>query len=189
MEKSIEIILNNIDYSSKEETDFLVGVLPSYAFSKETADIVIPKSKIASDFLKEKILSVEDINNNIISSFSKLLLSNDPMPKEELLLYYLYQKKIGLFVSRQLIALIAYQMKCQQLYHFKGQNIDILYKALKNVYNKNSDLLIHFISLLIDYETAQLSISNSTLFFNSNISINNFCKIPFGKLQFPRLGE
>ena len=190
MEKSIEIILNNIDYSSKEETDFLVGVLPSYEFSKETADIVIPKSKIASDFLKEKILSVEDINNNIISSFSKLLLSNVPISKEDAsFILSLSEKKLDIFVSRQLIASIAYQMKCQQLYHFKGQNIDILYEALKNVYNKNSDLLIPFISQLIDYETAQLAISNSTLFFNSNISINNFCKIPFGKLQFPRTGE
>ena len=190
MEKFIEIILNSIDYSSKEETDFLIGVLSSYVFSKETADIVIPKSKIASDFLKEKILSVEDINNNIIASFSKLLLSNVPMPKEDAsFILSLSEKKLDIFVSRQLIASIAYQMKCQQLYHFKGQNIDILYEALKNVYNKNSDLLIPFISQLIDYETAQLAISNSTLFFNSNISINNFCKIPFGKLQFPRTGE
>lgn len=190
MEKFIEIILNSIDYSSKEETDFLVGVLSSYVFSKETADIVIPKSKIASDFLKEKILSVEDINNNIISSFSKLLLSNVPISKEDAsFILSLSEKKLDIFVSRQLIASIAYQMKCQQLYHFKGQNIDILYEALKNVYNKNSDLLIPFISQLIDYETAQLAISNSTLFFNSNISINNFCKIPFGKLQFPRTGE
>jgi len=190
MEKFIEIILNSIDYSSKEETDFLVGVLSSYIFSKETADIVIPKSKIASDFLKEKILSVEDINNNIIASFSKLLLSNVPISKEDAsFILSLSEKKLDIFVSRQLIASIAYQMKCQQLYHFKGQNIDILYEALKNVYNKNSDLLIPFISQLIDYETAQLAISNSTLFFNSNISINNFCKIPFGKLQFPRTGE
>ena len=190
MEKFIEIILNSIDYSSKEETDFLVGVLSSYVFSKETADIVIPKSKIASDFLKEKILSVEDINNNIIASFSKLLLSNVPISKEDAsFILSLSEKKLDIFVSRQLIASIAYQMKCQQLYHFKGQNIDILYEALKNVYNKNSDLLIPFISQLIDYETAQLAISNSTLFFNSNISINNFCKIPFGKLQFPRTGE
>ena len=190
MEKFLEIILNSIDYSSKEETDFLIGVLSSYAFSKETADISIPKSKITSDFLKEKILSVEDINNNIIASFAKLILSNVPISKEDAsFILSLSEKKMDIFVSRQLIASVAYQMKCQQLYHIKGQNIDIFYETLKNVYNKNSELLISFISQLIDYETAQLAITSSTLFFNSNISINDFCKIRFGKLQFPRTGE
>ena len=169
MEKFIEIILNSIDYSSKEETDFLVEVLSSYTFSRETADIAIPKNKITSDFLKETILSVEDINNNIIASFSKLLLSNVPISKEDAsFILSLSEKKLDIFVSRQLIASVAYQMKCQQLYHIKNQNIDTLFETLKNVYNKNSDLLIPFISQLIDYETAQSAISSSTLFFNSN---------------------
>ena len=191
MEKFIKIILNSFDYNSKEQTDILIKVLSSYAFSKETGDLKIIKDneKLIS-FLKDKILNVKNINDNIIASFGKLVLSNVPISKEDSsFILSLSQKKLSPFVSRQIIAMIAYQMKCQQLYHIKPQNADILYQSLKNIYSQNEDILIPFISQLIDFETAKKAISSSTLFFNSNQLIDGIIRMPFGKLQFPRNKE
>ena len=48
-----------------------------------------------------------------------------------------------------------------------------------------------FISQLIDYDTAKKSFDNSTLFFGygQNTSINEYIKMPFDVLQFPRTGD
>ena len=191
MQNFIELILNSVDYTSKEQTNCLIKVLTSYAFSKETGDLKICKDneKLIS-FLKEKILNLKNINDNITASFGKFILSNVPISKEDSsFILSLSQKKLSPFVSRQMIALIAYQMKCQQLYHIKPQNADILYQSLKNIYSQNEDILLPFISQLIDYQTAKKAINNSTLFFNSNQLINGIIKMPFGQLQFPRNEE
>ena len=140
MQNFIEIILNSIDYSSIEETKFVIKVLSSFAFSKETAEIKIPNNEKAISFLKESIIKIENINNNIIASLAKIILSNVPISKEDsYFILLLSKRKLDIFVSRQIIACIAYQMKCQQLYHMKAQNADILFEALKNIYNNNPD--------------------------------------------------
>ena len=190
MEKFISIFLNSVDYTSKEETDFLVKVLSSYAFSKETAEIKIPKNEKIINFLKDKILLMDNFNNNIIASLAKSILSNIPILKEDsTFILSLSKQKLDIFVSRQIIASLAYQMKCQQLYHIKAQHADILFEILHNIYKNNQELLIPFICQLINYKVAMEAINESTLFFNSNQSINDFAKTPFGKLQFPRDGE
>ena len=78
----------------------------------------------------------------------------------------LSKKNLNIFVSRQIITSIAYQMKMQQLYHIKAQNVENLLLSLKNIYEKNSDILIPFIALLIDKKTAEKSFNNSTLFYS-----------------------
>ena len=72
----LEIIIKNIDYTSNEQKNFLKNILTSYAFSKETSKIEIPNNKLCISFLKEIILSMNNINNNIIASLSKHLLNN-----------------------------------------------------------------------------------------------------------------
>ena len=191
MENFIEILLNSVDYTSKEQTDILIKVLSSYAFSNETGDLKILKdNEKLINFLKDKILNVKNINDNIIASFGKIILSNVPISKEDSsFILSLSQKKLSPFVARQIIAMIAYQMKCQQLYHIKPQNADILYLSLKNIYNQNEDILVPFVSQLIDFQTAKKAIDGSTLFFNTNQLINGIIRMPFGQLQFPRNEE
>ena len=121
--------------------------------------------------MKETILNQDSINHNIKSSFGKLLLSKIPIEKEDAsFILSLSQQKLDIDTSRQIIASIGYQMKCQEFYHIKPTNIDILYEALKNIYLKNVEILLPFISQLIDYKTAMEAINDSTLFFNSNDS-------------------
>ena len=82
-------------------------------------------------------------------------------------------------------------MKMQQIYRMKVQNIDNLFNSLKNIYYKNNNILMPFISQLIDYDTAKKCFNNSTLFFGygQNTSINEFITMPFDVLQFPRMGD
>ena len=186
----LEIILESIDYTSTKEIEFLIKILSSYIFSKETCDIKIPKNEKIISFLKKIILKYDNINNNIIASFVKLILSNVPISKEDsTFILSLSEKKLDSFVSRHILSLICYQMKCQQLFHIKAQNADILFESIKNIYNNNSEILIPFIAQLIDYKSANKAINDSTLFFNSNQSINDYIKVPFGHLQFPRKDE
>ncbi len=193
MFKLLELILNSVDYSSKEDIQMLINVLSSYAFSikpSKNSQIEIPNNEKAKLFLKETILNQDSINHNIKSSFGKLLLSKIPIEKEDAsFILSLSQQKLDIDTSRQIIASIGYQMKCQEFYHIKPTNIDILYEALKNIYLKNVEILLPFISQLIDYKTAMEAINDSTLFFNSNDSVDDFIKMPFGKLQFPRKDE
>ena len=192
MQNFLEIILISIDYSFNEEKEFLTKILSSYAFSKEIADINIPKEDKIIKFLKELILEKNNINNNILASLGKKLLHKVPISKEDSeFILSLSKKNINIFVSRQIIASIAYQMKMQQIYRLKVQNVENLFNSLKNIHDKNSDLLMPFISQLIDYDTAKKSFDNSTLFFTygQNTSINEFIKMPFDVLQFPRTGD
>ena len=187
MQNFLEIILRSIDYTSAKETEFLIKVLSSYIFSKETIDIKIPKDEKIISFFKDIILKNEKINNNIIVSFAKLILANVPISKEDSsFILSLSEKELDAFVGRHLLSLICYQMKCQQLLYMKPQNENILFESIKKIYNNNSDILTPFISQLIDFDSANQAISDSTLFFNSNQSINDYIKVPFGKLQFPR---
>ena len=189
MQNFLELIIRSIDYSSKEETEFLNKVLSSYAFSQESANIIIPKEDNIISFFKELIIKIDNINSNIIASFGKMLLEYIPISKENSnFILSLSNKKLNIFVSRQIIASIAYQMKMQQLYHIKPQNVENLLIALKNIHNKNSDILLPFIAQLIDYKTAKKSIDNSTLFFSygQNQSINEYIKMPFDVFQLPR---
>ena len=193
MLKLLELILNSVDYSSKEDIQMLINVLSSYAFSikpSKNSQIGIPNNEKAKLFLKETILNKDSINHNIKSSFGKLLLLKIPIEKEDAsFILSLSQQKLDIDTSRQIIASIGYQMKCQEFYHIKPTNIDILYEALKKIYLKNVEILLPFISQLIDYKTAMEAINDSTLFFNSNDSVDDFVKMPFGKLQFPRKDE
>ena len=192
MQNFLASIFISIDYSSKEEIEFLNKVLSSYVFSQESANVIIPKEDKIISFLKEQIIQKNDINSNIIASFGKILLSNIPISKEDsTFILSLSKKKINIFVSRQLIASIAYQMKMQQIYHIKAQNVENLLASLKHIYNQNSDSLISFIAQLIDYKTAEKSFNNSTLFFSygQNPSINDYIQMPFDILEFPRTGD
>ena len=192
LQKFLHLILISIDYSSKEETDFLTKVISSYAFSLENANIIIPKENKIISFLKEQITSKDNINSNIIASLGKMLLENIPISKEDsAFILSLSKKKLNIFISRQIIASIAYQMKLQQLYHMKPQNIENLFLSMKNIYNKNSDILLPFIAQLIDYKTATKSVENSTLFFSygQNQSIKEYATMPFDVFQLPRNEE
>ena len=190
MKDLIYPILTSINYSSNEEKEFLIKILTSYIFSKETSSIKIPKNEEIIQFLRLNLLSVENINNNIIASFTKFILSNIPISKEDAsFIFSLSKKKLDPFVSRQIISSITYQMKCQQLYNIKPENIEILFESLKNIYNNNSELILPFIAQLIDKKVAKEAIEDSTLWFNFNQSPNDFIKMPFGKLQFPKNGE
>ena len=190
MLKLLELILKNINISSKEEQEFLIKILSSHAFSKECSDIPIPKNESLLSFLKENILSDEITNSNIITSHLKMVLSNVPISEEDAkYILALSKKKLDDFCSRTLIASICYQMKCQELYHIKPQNADILYNSLKEVYQHNVENLTPFISQLIDYQTAKDEISNSTLFFNCNQDVKDYNYMPFGTFQFPKTGE
>ena len=196
MIKFLELIFKSIDYSSKEETDFLINVISSYAFSTESADIDITKNnkdknKILS-FLKKEIISNDNINSNIIASLAKKILADIPISKEDSeFILELSKKNLNIFVSRQIIASIAYQMKMQQLLRIKAQNSDNLFTSMKNIHDKNSDILLPFIAQLIDYKTAKKSLDNSTLFFNlgQNNSINEYIVMPFDVFQLPRNGD
>ena len=192
MQNFLKLIFISIDYSSKEETDFLNIILSSYAFSKESANVIIPNEPRIFSFLKEQIIKKNNINNNIIASFTKMLLANIPISKEDSsFILSLSKKKFNIFVSRQIIASIAYQMKMQQLYHIKPENIENLLTSLKNIHDKNSDILLPFIAQLIDYKTAKKTLDNSTLFFSygQNQSINEYIKMPFGVFQLPKTGD
>ena len=197
MIKLLELIFSSINYSSKEETDFLIKIISSYAFSKETADINLCINKMNKEiifsFLKKEILSNDNINNNIIASLSKKILGEIPISKEnsEFILNLSKKKLNSIFVSRQIIASITYQMKMQQLLRLKAQNVDNLFTSMKNIHDKNSDILLPFIAQLIDYKTAKKSLDNSTLFFNmgQNVSINEYIIMPFDVFQLPRGGE
>ena len=192
MQNFLKIILWSIDYSSNQEKEFLTKILSSYAFSKESANIRIPNDNKIIEFLKELIIEKNNINNNIIASLCKKLLNKVPISKEDSeFILSLSKKNINIFVSRQIIASIAYQMKMQQIYRMKVQNIDNLFNSLKNIYYKNSDILMPFISQLIDYDTAKKCFNNSTLFFGygQNTSINEFITMPFDVLQFQRTGD
>ena len=116
MKKFLELILRNINLSSTNQKALLIKMLTSYSFSKETSDIEIPNNKELISFLKENILKLENINNNIIASFAKFILSKIPIEKDDAsFIFELSKKKINSpFVSRQIIASIAYQMKNQQ---------------------------------------------------------------------------
>ena len=192
MQNFLKLIFISIDYSSKEETDFLNTILSSYAFSEESANVIIPNEEKIFSFLKEQIIEKNNINNNIIASFTKMLLANIPISKEDsAFILSLSKKKLNIFVSRQIIASIAYQMKMQQLYHIKPTNIENLLTSLKNIHDKNSDILLPFIAQLIDYKTAKKTLDNSTLFFSygQNQSINEYIKMPFDVFQLPKTGE
>ena len=192
MQNFLKIILWSIDYSSNQEKEFLTKILSSYAFSKESANIRIPNNDKIIEFLKELIIDKNNINNNIIASLCKKLLNKVPISKEDSeFILSLSKKNINIFVSRQIIASIAYQMKMQQIYRMKVQNIDNLFNSLKNIHDKNSDILMPFISQLIDYDTAKKCFNNSTLFFGygQNTSINEFITMQFDVLQFPRMGD
>ena len=80
-------------------------------------------------------------------------------------------------------------MKCQQLFHIKPENIQILFESLKKIYDNNSELILPFIAQIIDKKTAKVAIEDSTLWFNFNQSPDDFVTMPFGKLQFPKNGE
>jgi hypothetical protein len=82
MKNFLEPILTSIDYSSDKEKELLIKILSSYAFSQETSFISIPNDEKVINFLKENIPITENINNNIISSLSKFLLSKIPISKE-----------------------------------------------------------------------------------------------------------
>ena len=192
MRNLLELIFNSIDYSSKDDTDFLIKVLSSYIFSQESSDIKIPNNDIIYTFLKEQIIKSENINGNIIASFAKILLAEIPISKEasEFILS-LSKKNLNIFISRTIIASIAFQMKMQQLYHIKASNAENLLQSMKNIHDKNSDILLPFIAQLIDYKTAKQSLDNSTLFFSygQNQSINEYIEMPFGVFQLPRTGD
>ena len=191
MEKFLQLIFKSIDYSSNEEKEFLSQILSSYVFSKESADVAIPNDDNVISFLKEIILEKNNINSNIIASLAKMLLIKIPISTEDSdFILSLSKKNLNIFVSRHIIASIAYQMKMQQLYHIKAQNVENLFNSLKNI-NNNSDILVTFIAQLIDYNTAKKSLDNSTLFFSQgeNISINEYIKMPFDSLQLPRTGD
>ena len=192
MQNFLKLIFISIDYSSKEETEFLYKVISSYAFSQESSNIIIPDNDKLISFLKEQIIQKNNINNNILASFSKKLLANIPISKENSeFILSLSKKNLHIFVSKQIIASIAYQMKMQQLYHIKAQNVENLLLSLKNIYDKNSDILIPFIALLIDKKTAEKSFNNSTLFYSygQNQSIDEYITMPFDVLQLPRTGD
>ena len=82
-------------------------------------------------------------------------------------------------------------MKMQELYHIKISNEENLLQSMKNIHDKNSDILLPFIAQLIDYKTAKHSLDNSTLFFSygQNQSINEYIKMPFDVFQLPRNGD
>ena len=82
-------------------------------------------------------------------------------------------------------------MKMQQLYKIKPQNVDNLFNSLKNIHDKNSDILLPFISQLIDFNTTKKSFDNSTLFFSygQNMSVKDFIQMTFDILEFPRTGD
>ena len=192
MQNLLELIFNSIDYSSKEDTDFLIKVLSSYVFSLESSDIKIPKQNEIYTFLKQEIINSNNINSNIIASFAKILLAEIPILKEDSeFILSLSNKNLNIFNSRQIIASIAYQMKMQQLYHIKPSNAENLFQSMKNIHDTNSDILLPFISQLIDYDTAKHSLDNSTLFFSygQNQSINEYIKMPFDVFQIPRNGD
>ena len=192
MQNLLEKIFLSIDYSFQEEKEFLYKILCSFAFSLESSNVVIPKDEKIISFLKELIISKDNINNNIIASLGKMILSNIPISKEDSdFILSLSKKNLNIFVQRQIIASLAYQMKMQQLYHIKPENVDNLFNSLKNIYDKNSDILVPFISQLIDYKTAKTSLDNSTLFFSygQNQSINEYIKMPFDVFQLPRTGD
>ena len=192
MQNLLELIFNSIDYSSKEDTDFLIKVLSSYVFSQESSEIQIPKKDEIYTFLKEEIIKSNNINSNIIASFSKILLAEIPISKENSeFILSLSKKNLNIFISRTLIASIAFQMKMQQLYHIKISNAENLLQSMKNIHDKNSDILLPFIAQLIDYKTAKHSLDNSTLFFSygQNQSINEYIKMPFDVFQLPRNGD
>ena len=192
MQNLLELIFNSIDYSSKEDTDFLIKVLSSYVFSQESSEIKIPKKDEIYTFLKEYIIKSNNINSNIIASFSKILLAEIPISKENSeFILSLSKKNLNIFISRTLIASIAFQMKMQELYHIKISNEENLLQSMKNIHDKNSDILLPFIAQLIDYKTAKHSLDNSTLFFSygQNQSINEYIKMPFDVFQLPRNGD
>ena len=190
MLKFLELILKSVDYSSQKEKEFLIKILSSEIFSKENDDINIPNEEKTISFFKEIILNNNSINNNIIAAFSKLILKKIPISKEDSnFILSLSSKNLNVFVSRHLLSLICYQMKCQQIFYIKPQNTEILFESIKNIYKNNSDILTPFISQLIDFPSANEAITDSTLFFNSNQSIKDYIKVPFGKLQFPRKNE
>ena len=190
MKDLLELILISVDYSSQEKKEFLSNIFTSFAFSKETADIAIPENDKAITFLKELIIEKNNINSNITASLGKKLLNKIPITKEDSnFILSLSKKNINnIFISRQIIASIAYQMKMQQLYRIKAKNVDNLFNSLKNIHDKNSDILLPFISQLIDYNTAKKSFDNSTLFFSygQNKSVKDFIQMTFDTLQFPR---
>ena len=190
MKELINPILTSINYSSNEEKECLIKILTSYSFSEETSSIKIPKDEEIIKFLKNTLISVENINNNIIASFTKFILSNIPISKEDAsFIYSLSEKTIDPFVSKQIVSSISYQMKCQQLFHIKPENIQILFESLKKIYDNNSELILPFIAQIIDKKTAKVAIEDSTLWFNFNQSPDDFVTMPFGKLQFPKNGE
>ena len=191
MNKFLELILENIDLSSDNQKRLIIKILTSYPFSKETSLIKIPDNKEFISFLKENILNKENINHNIISSLSKFILSKIPIEKDDIsFILSLSQKKLdNPFVSRQIIASIAYQMKNQQLYHIKPQNIDLLVESLKNIYDKEKELMLPFITQIIDLEKTKEAIGKSILWYNMRQSPNDFVEMKFGKLQFPKNGD
>ena len=190
MKNFLEQILINIDYSSDIQKELLIKILSSYAFSQETSSITIPNNKEIINFLKEIIPKTETINNNIISSFSKFLLSQIPISKENSLFILSISKlKLEAFTLRQIIASIAYQMKYQQLFYIKPQNEEILFESIKNIYENNKYIMIPFIAQIIDKKTAIDAINDSTHWFGINQSPEDFVEMSYGKLEFPRGGD
>jgi hypothetical protein len=128
MQNFLKLIFISIDYSSKEETEFLYKVISSYAFSQESSNIIIPDNDKLISFLKEQIIQKNNINNNILASFSKKLLDNIPISKENSdFILSLSKKNLNIFVSRQIITSIAYQMKMQQFIILKLKMLKIFY--------------------------------------------------------------
>ena len=190
MKNFLEPILTSIDYSSDKEKELLIKILSSYAFSQETSFISIPNDEKVINFLKENIPITENINNNIISSLSKFLLSKIPISKENsLFIFSLSKRKLEPFTMRQIIASIVYQMKCQQLFYIKPQNEEILFETMKNIYENNKEIMIAFISQIIDKKAAKDAMCDSTLWYGLNQSPEDYVKLPYGNLQFPRGGD
>ena len=71
MQNFLKLIFISIDYSSKEETEFLYKVISSYAFSQESSNIIIQDNDKLLSFLKEQNIQKNNINNNILESFSQ----------------------------------------------------------------------------------------------------------------------
>ena len=90
---------------------------------------------------------------------------------------------------RQIIASIVYQMKCQQLFYIKPQNEEILFETMKSIYENNKEIMIAFISQIIDKKAAKDAMCDSTLWYGLNQSPEDYVKLPYGNLQFPRGGD